>query len=114
MRISDGSSDGCSSDLGRHILLIGHAGHPEDIGTMGQLPEGGMTLIETVEDAQSSAVPADRELAYTTQTTLSVDDTADIVAGLQARLPALHGPKKERSEERRVGKELGSTGRPQE
>jgi 4-hydroxy-3-methylbut-2-enyl diphosphate reductase len=83
------------SAAGRHILLIGHAGHPEVIGTMGQLPEGGMTLIETVEDAQSIAVPADRELAYTTQTTLSVDDTADIVAALQARFPAIHGPKKE-------------------
>ena len=82
-------------DAGRHILLIGHAGHPEVIGTMGQLPQGAITLIETVEDARSVEVPAGTELAYTTQTTLSVDDTADIIAALQARFPAIHGPKKE-------------------
>ena len=83
------------SAAGRHILLIGHAGHPEVIGTMGQLAEGGMTLIETVEDARTVAVPAGQELAYTTQTTLSVDDTADIIAALKDRFPTINGPKKE-------------------
>src|SRR5690349_16104766 len=71
----------------RHILFIGHQGHPEVIGTFGQVPEGRMTLIESVEDAQSVS-PADPEsLAYLTQTTLSVDDTAEIVATLERRFP---------------------------
>ena len=80
---------------GREIILIGHAGHPEVIGTMGQLPGGGITLIETVADAKRF-VPKDPEnLAFVTQTTLSVDDTADIVAALQARFPAMSAPHKE-------------------
>ena len=80
---------------GREIVLIGHAGHPEVIGTMGQLPGGGITLIETVADAERF-VPKDPEnLAFVTQTTLSVDDTADIVALLQARFPAMASPHKE-------------------
>ena len=80
---------------GREILLIGHAGHPEVVGTMGQLPEGAIHLIETVEDAERFE-PADPEnLAFVTQTTLSVDDTASIVAALQARFPAIAAPHKE-------------------
>ncbi|RMB04645.1 4-hydroxy-3-methylbut-2-enyl diphosphate reductase [Eilatimonas milleporae] len=80
---------------GRHILMIGHAGHPEVIGTMGQVEDGAMTLIETVEDAENLH-PADPDnLAFATQTTLSVDDTADIVATLQRRFPNIAGPKKE-------------------
>jgi len=79
---------------GRHILLIGHAGHPEVIGTMGQLPPGTVTLVETVADAESVAVP-EGPIAYTTQTTLSVDDTAEVVAALQRRFPELVGPTKE-------------------
>lgn len=80
---------------GRHVLLIGHAGHVEVIGTMGQVPAGSVTLIEDV--AQARAVqPADpMNLAFATQTTLSVDDTAEIVAVLQARFPAIEGPKRE-------------------
>lgn len=80
---------------GRHILLVGHAGHPEVIGTMGQLPEGSITLIETVEDAAAVERPGDRPLAYVTQTTLSLDDTAEIVRTLKARFPELPDPHKE-------------------
>ncbi len=80
---------------GRHILLIGHAGHPEVIGTLGQLPAGAVTLIETVEDAESYAAKSDAPLAYVTQTTLSLDDTAAIVAALKRRFPALPDPHKE-------------------
>ena len=80
---------------GREIVLIGHAGHPEVIGTMGQLPEDTMVLIETVEDV-AAFTPRDPEnLAFVTQTTLSVDDTAEIVAALQARFPAISAPHKE-------------------
>jgi 4-hydroxy-3-methylbut-2-enyl diphosphate reductase len=80
---------------GRHILFIGHAGHPEVIGTFGQVPEGKMTLIETAEDAERIA-PADADnLAFLTQTTLSVDDTAGIVSVLKRRFPAITGPKGE-------------------
>ncbi|TVR10596.1 MAG: 4-hydroxy-3-methylbut-2-enyl diphosphate reductase [Salinarimonadaceae bacterium] len=80
---------------GRHVLLVGHAGHPEVVGTMGQLSEGAITLVETLEDAARIA-PADPEnLAFVTQTTLSVDDTAEIVAALQARFPAIVGPHRE-------------------
>jgi 4-hydroxy-3-methylbut-2-enyl diphosphate reductase len=79
---------------GRHIILIGHAGHPEVIGTMGQLPAGAITLIETVEDVALLASPAGA-LAYVTQTTLSVDDTAAVVAALKARFPEVIGPHKE-------------------
>ena len=70
---------------GRHILLVGHAGHPEVIGTMGQLPPGAITLIETLEDVAALTPPAGQPLAYVTQTTLSVDDTRGIVEALQAR-----------------------------
>ena len=81
--------------LGRQIVLIGHAGHPEVVGTMGQLPDGAIALVETVADAEAFA-PADPEnLAYITQTTLSVDDTAEIVAVLRRRFPASAGPHKE-------------------
>lgn len=83
------------SASGRHILLIGHAGHPEVIGTLGQLPEGQMTLVETVEDARSVTPPAGADLAFATQTTLSVDDTADIIQVLQTRFPSLAAPKQE-------------------
>jgi 4-hydroxy-3-methylbut-2-enyl diphosphate reductase len=80
---------------GRHILFIGHAGHPEVIGTFGQVPEGNMTLIETVEDVASVEVPADSELAYLSQTTLSVDDTAAIIEAILTRFPQVVAPKQE-------------------
>jgi 4-hydroxy-3-methylbut-2-en-1-yl diphosphate reductase len=80
---------------GREIVLIGHAGHPEVIGTLGQLPAGAVTLIETIAAARAF-VPCDASrLAYVTQTTLSVDETAEIVAVLQARFPAIVGPHKD-------------------
>jgi 4-hydroxy-3-methylbut-2-enyl diphosphate reductase len=80
---------------GRQILLIGHAGHPEVVGTIGQLPAGAITLIESVDEV-ATFVPRDpNNLAYVTQTTLSVDDTADMVAALKARFPQIHGPHKE-------------------
>jgi 4-hydroxy-3-methylbut-2-en-1-yl diphosphate reductase len=82
-------------DDGREIILIGHAGHPEVIGTMGQLPKGAVVLIETVEDAEALAVRDAAKLAYITQTTLSVDDTADIIRVLRNRFPAIQGPVKE-------------------
>ena len=82
-------------EAGRHILFIGHEGHPEVIGTFGQVPAGAMTLIETVEDAESAAVVDSDNLAFLTQTTLSVDDTAEIVAILQRRFPSIVGPKGE-------------------
>jgi 4-hydroxy-3-methylbut-2-en-1-yl diphosphate reductase len=79
----------------RHILMIGHAGHPEVIGTMGQLPPGSMTLVQDVEEARA-VIPADpHRLAFITQTTLSVDDTAEIVSVLRARFPDIEGPKRE-------------------
>lgn len=82
-------------EAGRHIIFIGHAGHPEVIGTFGQLPDGSMTLVETVEDVAALS-PADPDaLAFLTQTTLSVDDTAAIVVALQARFPTIVGPKGE-------------------
>lgn len=78
--------------LGRHVILIGHAGHPEVIGTMGQLPEGSVSLVETVEDA-AAYTPADPDnLGYVTQTTLSVDDTAGVIAKLSERFPNLTAP----------------------
>ncbi len=81
---------------GRHILLIGHAGHPEVEGTMGQLPEGAVTLIETVADVETLLHEGDGgDLAFVTQTTLSVDDTAAILGALQARFPGIHGPQQE-------------------
>ncbi len=82
-------------DGGRHIIFIGHRGHPEVIGTFGQLPEGAMTLVETVDDV-AALVPANPErLAFLTQTTLSVDDTADIVTALIGRFPSIVAPKGE-------------------
>ncbi|WP_374512987.1 4-hydroxy-3-methylbut-2-enyl diphosphate reductase [Brevundimonas sp.] len=80
---------------GRHVILIGHAGHPEVVGTMGQLPAGAISLVETVEDAGAFQRPGDAPLAYATQTTLSVDDTADILATLKRRFPELPDPHKE-------------------
>jgi 4-hydroxy-3-methylbut-2-enyl diphosphate reductase len=80
---------------GREILLIGHTGHPETIGTMGQLPVGAVTLIETAEDARNIEPKNPDALAYVTQTTLSVDDTAEMVAILKERFPAITGPHKE-------------------
>ncbi|MBP6817927.1 4-hydroxy-3-methylbut-2-enyl diphosphate reductase [Ferrovibrio sp. MS7] len=80
---------------GHHILLIGHAGHPEVIGTMGQLPDGAVSLVETVADVAKLPERPDLPLAYITQTTLSVDDTAEIIAALQQRFPGIEGPKKE-------------------
>ncbi|WP_208987297.1 4-hydroxy-3-methylbut-2-enyl diphosphate reductase [Roseibium marinum] len=80
---------------GREILLIGHQGHPEVIGTMGQLPEGIVSLIETEDDARRYVPRSDLPLAYITQTTLSVDDTAGIVAVLQERFPEIVAPHKE-------------------
>jgi 4-hydroxy-3-methylbut-2-enyl diphosphate reductase len=80
---------------GNHVILIGHAGHPEVIGTMGQLPEGATTLVETIADAERVAPPAAGGLAYVTQTTLSVDDTAAIAATLRARFPGIVGPRKD-------------------
>ena len=82
-------------ESGRHILFIGHAGHPEVIGTFGQVPEGRMTLIETAEDAERIAPADPQNLAFLTQTTLSVDDTAEIVSILQRRFPAIRGPRGE-------------------
>jgi 4-hydroxy-3-methylbut-2-en-1-yl diphosphate reductase len=82
-------------DEGREIVLIGHAGHPEVIGTMGQLPAGAVVLIETVDDAEALSVRDPAKLAYITQTTLSVDDTADIISALRKRFPAVQGPVKE-------------------
>ena len=80
---------------GLEIVLIGHAGHPEVIGTLGQLPAGAATLIETTQAAQHFEPRAPERLAYITQTTLSVDDTAAIVATLRERFPAIIGPRKE-------------------
>ncbi len=82
-------------EQGLQILLIGHAGHPEVAGTMGQLPDGAVHLIQTVEDAHVFVPKDPAKLAYVTQTTLSVDDTADIVALLKSRFPQIVGPQKE-------------------
>lgn len=79
----------------RHILMIGHAGHPEVIGTMGQLPPGAVTLVQTAEEARTVQPPTPDRLAFITQTTLSVDDTAEIVAVLRERFPAIEGPRRE-------------------
>jgi 4-hydroxy-3-methylbut-2-enyl diphosphate reductase len=80
---------------GREIVLVGHAGHPEVVGTMGQLPAGAVTLIETLADSQRFQPKDASQLAYVTQTTLSVDDTAQIVECLKSRFPAIVGPHKE-------------------
>jgi 4-hydroxy-3-methylbut-2-enyl diphosphate reductase len=82
-------------EAGRHILFIGHKGHPEVIGTFGQVPEGTMTLIETLDDVAALDLPADAPLAFLTQTTLSVDDTAAMIAALRARFPGITEPKAE-------------------
>ncbi|MBA4047352.1 MAG: 4-hydroxy-3-methylbut-2-enyl diphosphate reductase [Sphingomonas sp.] len=79
----------------RHIIFVGHAGHPEVIGTFGQVPPGAMTLVETVEDAEAIEVADPGNIAFLTQTTLSVDDTADIVAVLQRRFPEIKAPRGE-------------------
>jgi 4-hydroxy-3-methylbut-2-en-1-yl diphosphate reductase len=82
-------------DMGKEIVLIGHAGHPEVVGTMGQLPDGAVALIETVEDARAFTPKNPDNIAFATQTTLSVDDTAEIVAALRERFPGIAAPHKE-------------------
>src|SRR5690606_10194229 len=82
-------------EAGRHIVFIGHRGHPEAVGTYGQVPEGRMTVVETLEDVEALTIPEDMPLAYLTQTTLSVDATAQIIAALKARYPESVGPKAE-------------------
>lgn len=83
------------SDNGLQMIMIGHAGHPETVGTMGQLPDGEVLLVETVGDVAQVIARDPERLAYVTQTTLSVDDTADIVAALHKRFPRIVGPHKE-------------------
>ncbi|WP_338444911.1 4-hydroxy-3-methylbut-2-enyl diphosphate reductase [Pelagerythrobacter marensis] len=82
-------------EAGRHIVFIGHKGHPEVIGTMGQVPEGTMTLVETLEDVETLGFSQDEPLAYLTQTTLSVEDTRNIVTALRERYPQIVGPRAE-------------------
>jgi len=82
-------------EKGQHIIFVGHSGHPEVIGTMGQVPEGRITLVETVEDVAALDFPSNAALSYLTQTTLSVDDTAGVIAALQARFPDIVGPRAE-------------------
>jgi len=82
-------------ERGSHILFVGHAGHPEVIGTFGQVPEDRMTLIETAADAEAVVPPVGTELAYLTQTTLSVDDTAEVISILERRFPGIRGPRGE-------------------
>ena len=82
-------------EKGQHILFIGHEGHPEVIGTMGQVPEGKITLVETVEDVAKLDFTQEDDLSYLTQTTLSVDDTAEVIAALEERFPQIVGPKAE-------------------
>jgi 4-hydroxy-3-methylbut-2-enyl diphosphate reductase len=83
------------AEAGLQMIMIGHAGHPETLGTMGQLPPGEVLLVETVADVAAVTPRDPGKLAFVTQTTLSVDDTADIVAALRARFPAIVGPHKE-------------------
>ncbi len=83
------------SDKGLQMIMIGHEGHPETVGTMGQLPEGEVLLVETVEDVATVEVRDPEQLAFVTQTTLSVDDTIDIVSALKTRFPKIVGPHKE-------------------
>ena len=83
------------SDQGLQMIMIGHEGHPETVGTMGQLPEGEVLLVETPDDVANVTVRDPDQLAYVTQTTLSVDDTTDIVAALKDRFPKIVGPHKE-------------------
>lgn len=82
-------------EAGRHIIFIGHKGHPEVIGTFGQVPEGHMTLVETVEDVATLPFTTDDSLGFLTQTTLSVDDTHEIIEALKARYPQIHAPRAE-------------------
>jgi 4-hydroxy-3-methylbut-2-enyl diphosphate reductase len=82
-------------EAGRHIIFIGHEGHPEVIGTLGQVPEGMITLVETVEDIAKLPFDTESPLAFLTQTTLSVDDTAEIVTALRMRFPQIKGPRAE-------------------
>ncbi len=82
-------------EAGRHIVFIGHKGHPEVIGTFGQVPAGTITLVETLEDVAALDFASDAPLSFLTQTTLSVDDTAEIVAALRERFPQIAGPKAE-------------------
>lgn len=82
-------------EKGRHIIFIGHAGHPEVIGTMGQVEPGQMTLVETIEDVEKLPFDADENLAYLTQTTLSVDDTREVIEALEWRYPNIVGPRAE-------------------
>jgi len=82
-------------EAGRHIIFIGHKGHPEVIGTLGQVPDGAITLVETVEDVNALPFTTQDALGFLTQTTLSVDDTAEIVAALRARYPQINGPRAE-------------------
>ena len=82
-------------EQGLHIILIGHKNHPEVIGTMGQLPQGAITLIETPAEAKALQVKDESKLAFVTQTTLSVDDTRDVIEALQQRFPAIKGPTRE-------------------
>lgn len=82
-------------EKGQHILFIGHEGHPEVIGTMGQVPEGQITLVETIEDVAKLPFGQDEDLSFLTQTTLSVDDTREIVEALQERYPQIVAPKAE-------------------
>ena len=81
--------------LGHHLILIGHAGHPEVVGTIGQLPEGAITLIESVEDVAALDIEPSMHLAFITQTTLSIDETEEIIAALKCRFPSIAEPKKE-------------------
>ncbi|MEH6391729.1 MAG: 4-hydroxy-3-methylbut-2-enyl diphosphate reductase [Sulfitobacter sp.] len=83
------------AEAGLQMIMIGHAGHPETIGTMGQLPEGEVLLVETPADVEKVQVRDPAKLAYVTQTTLSIDDTAEIVAALNRRFPSIVGPHKE-------------------
>ena len=82
-------------EKGLQIVMIGHAGHPETIGTMGQLPDGGVLLVENTEDVKNLTVRDPSKLAYVTQTTLSIDDTAEVVEALKVRFPSIVGPHKE-------------------
>ena len=81
--------------LGRRVILIGHGGHPEVIGTMGQLPADAVLLVETPEDVAQLPLADDEEVAYVTQTTLSIDDARSIIAALRARFPRIHEPRRE-------------------
>ena len=80
---------------GFHIFLIGHENHPEVVGTMGQIPEGSIELVETINDVEDTDIPSNKKLAFVTQTTLSVDDTKDIIDALKKKFPQIKEPNKE-------------------